>query len=347
MRCTISLRSNKKGLAWKLFVKKRSIFLQNGVKFAIKYIFLQANEPKPTVRKSSKQSNKTMKLDGRRESENFEDRRGMSGGQMAGLGIGGMIIVGLITLLMGGNPLEVVQQMGGMQGGEEQQQEVTFSPEEEAQAKFCRQILASTEDVWSAVFRQMGKTYTPPTLVLFSGQVQTNCGGATSAVGPFYCSADQKLYIDLSFFKQMETQLNSGGDFARAYVIAHEVGHHVENLLGILGKCHAQMQQSNKTKANQLSVRLELLADYYAGVWGDYEDQNFNSIDDSDIRDAINCAQHIGDNYLQEKAQGYSQPESFTHGTSAQRMKWLRLGLTSGRMGANYFPTFEGDYSSL
>ena len=285
-----------------------------------------------------------MKLDGRRESENFEDRRGMSGGQMAGLGIGGMIIVGLITLLMGGNPLEVVQQMGGMQGGEEQQQEVTFSPEEEAQAKFYRQILASTEDVWSAVFRQMGKTYTPPTLVLFSGQVQTNCGGATSAVGPFYCSADQKLYIDLSFFKQMETDLKSPGEFPRAYVIAHEVGHHVENLLGILGKAHSQMSQTNQKQANQISVRLELLADYYSGVWAHYEDEAFGSLDETDMREAINCAQHIGDNYLQEQSQGYSQPESFTHGTSDQRMRWLKRGYQTGDMNVT---TFTGSYSDL
>ena len=290
-----------------------------------------------------------MRLDGRRESENFEDRRGMSTGMKAGIGgIGGIIMVVLFSLLGGGNlNLGDILQQVGTQQMEQPTGEYVSTPEEEAQVKFCKQVLASTEDVWTEVFRRMGKTYTPPTIVFFTNSVQSACGGATSAVGPFYCSGDQKLYIDLSFFKQMETQLNSGGDFARAYVIAHEVGHHVENLLGILGKCHAQMQQSSKAKANQLSVRLELLADYYAGVWGYYEDQNFNSIDDSDIRDAINCAQHIGDNYLQEKAQGYSQPESFTHGTSTQRMKWLRLGLTSGRMGANYFPTFEGDYSSL
>ena len=290
-----------------------------------------------------------MRLDGRRESENFEDRRGMSTGMKAGIGgIGGIIMVVLFSLLGGGNlNLGDILQQVGTQQMEQPTGEYVSTPEEEAQVKFCKQVLASTEDVWTEVFRRMGKTYTPPTIVFFTNSVQSACGGATSAVGPFYCSGDQKLYIDLSFFKQMETQLNSGGDFARAYVIAHEVGHHVENLLGILGKCHAQMQQSSKAKANQLSVRLELLADYYAGVWGYYEDQNFNSIDDSDIRDAINCAQHIGDNYLQEKAQGYSQPESFTHGTSAQRMKWLRLGLTSGRMGTNYFPTFEGDYSSL
>lgn len=291
-----------------------------------------------------------MRLDGRRESDNFEDRRGMSTGMKAGIGgIGGIIMVVLFSLLSGGNLNlgDVLQQVGTQQMEQTADGEYKATPEEEAQVKFCKQVLASTEDVWSEVFRRMGKTYTPPTIVFFTNSVQSACGGATSAVGPFYCSGDQKLYIDLSFFKQMETQLNSGGDFARAYVIAHEVGHHVENLLGILGKCHSQMQRSNKVTSNQLSVRLELLADYYAGVWGYYEDLNFNSIDDNDIRDAINCAQHIGDNYLQEKSQGYSQPESFTHGTSAQRMKWLRQGLTTGKMGANYFPTFEGDYNSL
>ncbi|MBR6181413.1 MAG: zinc metallopeptidase [Prevotella sp.] len=288
-----------------------------------------------------------MDLDGRRESENFEDRRGMSGGTMAGMGIGGMIIIGLIALLMGGNPLEVIQSTGGLGSmtGQEENTEQTYSPEEEAQVKFCKQILASTEDVWSAVFRkEFNAQYTPPTLVIFKNSVQTNCGGATSAVGPFYCSADQKLYLDLSFFKQMETQLKSGGDFARAYVIAHEVGHHVENLLGILGKTHAQMQRSNSKQSNQLSVRLELLADYYAGVWAHYENRAFQSLDDTDMKEAINCAQHIGDNYLQEQSQGYSQPESFTHGTSEQRMRWLKRGFQTGDMQTT---TFSGSYSDL
>ena len=288
-----------------------------------------------------------MDLDGRRESENFEDRRGMSGGTMAGMGIGGMIIIGLIALLMGGNPLEVIQSTGGLGSmtGQEENTEQTYSPEEEAQVKFCKQILASTEDVWSAVFRkEFNAQYTPPTLVIFKNSVQTNCGGATSAVGPFYCSADQKLYLDLSFFQQMETQLKSGGDFARAYVIAHEVGHHVENLLGILGKAHSQMSQTNQKQANQISVRLELLADYYAGVWAHYEDEAFGSLDETDMREAINCAQHIGDNYLQEQAQGYSQPESFTHGTSEQRMRWLKRGYQTGDMNVT---TFSGSYSDL
>ena len=289
-----------------------------------------------------------MDLDGRRESENFEDRRGMSGSTMAGMGIGGMIIIGLITLLMGGNPLDVIQQTGGlgsMTGSQEESTEQTYSPEEEAQVKFCKQILASTEDVWSAVFRkEFNAEYTPPTLVIFKNSVQTNCGGATSAVGPFYCSADQKLYLDLAFFKQMETQLKSGGDFARAYVITHEVGHHVENLVGILGKAHSQMQRLNSAQSNQISVRLELLADYYAGVWAHYEDEAFGSLDETDMKEAINCAQHIGDNYLQEQAQGYSQPESFTHGTSDQRMRWLKRGYKTGDMRTT---TFSGSYSDL
>ena len=289
-----------------------------------------------------------MDLDGRRESENFEDRRGMSGSTMAGMGIGGMIIIGLITLLMGGNPLDVIQQTGGlgsMTGSQEESTEQTYSPEEEAQVKFCKQILASTEDVWSAVFRkEFNAEYTPPTLVIFKNSVQTNCGGATSAVGPFYCSADQKLYLDLAFFKQMETQLKSGGDFARAYVIAHEVGHHVENLVGILGKAHSQMQRLNSAQSNQISVRLELLADYYAGVWAHYEDEAVGSLDETDMKEAINCAQHIGDNYLQEQAQGYSQPESFTHGTSDQRMRWLKRGYKTGDMRTT---TFSGSYNDL
>ena len=288
-----------------------------------------------------------MDLDGRRESENFEDRRGMSGGTIAGMGIGSMIIIGLIALLMGGNPLDVIQSTGGLGNvtGQEESTEQTYSPEEEAQVKFCKQILASTEDVWSAVFRkEFNAEYTPPTLVIFKGSVQTNCGGATSAVGPFYCSADQKLYLDLSFFKQMDTQLKSGGDFARAYVIAHEVGHHVENLLGILGKAHSQMQRVNSTQSNQISVRLELLADYYAGVWAHYEDRAFNSLDDTDMKEAINCAHNIGDNYLQEQSQGYSQPESFTHGTSDQRMRWLKKGYQTGNMQTT---TFTGNYKDL
>ena len=197
-------------------------------------------------------------------------------------------------------------------------------------AKFSKQILAGTEDVWAQEFKKIGRTYEPPKMVLYTGSVQTGCGGGQSSMGPFYCSADQCLYIDLSFFSSMKQQLGADGDFAYAYVIAHEVGHHVEYLLGTLGKVHQQMSKLSAAEANKLSVRLELLADFYAGVWAYHDNKMFGSIEDGDLEEAIRCAQVIGDNYLQEKARGYSQPETFTHGTSKQRMKWLKLGLETG-----------------
>ena len=189
----------------------------------------------------------------------------------------------------------------------------------------------------------MGRTYTPPILVLFTSSVQSACGGATSEVGPFYCSADQKLYIDLSFFSTMKKSLGADGDFAYAYVIAHEVGHHVEYLLGILDKAHQQMNGMSKADANKISVRLELLADYYAGVWAHYDNEEYQSLEDGDIEEAIRCAEVIGDNYLQEKARGYSQPESFTHGTSKQRMKWLKLGIQTGDMNVTTFDKSDAE----
>ena len=290
-----------------------------------------------------------MRLDGRRESNNVEDRRGMSTGAKAGIGgIGGIIMIALFTLLSGGNLGDVignVVQQGALGSVQEEQVEGQrqFTAEEEELAKFSRQILAGTEDVWTEVFRKMGRTYTPPTLVLFTSQVNSACGTVSAAVGPFYCSGDQKLYIDLSFFTTMRQQLGAGGDFSYAYVIAHEVGHHVENLLGILGKAHQQMNQSNKVNANKISVRLELLADYYAGVWAHYDDQKYNSLEDGDVEEAVDCAQKIGDNYLQKKSQGYVQPESFTHGTSAQRMRWLSLGIEKGDMSITTFNVSEAN----
>ncbi len=278
-----------------------------------------------------------MKLNGRRESTNVDDRRrsGISSAGMGGLGIGGLVVVALITWMMGGNPLDVVQtvatqQMTNVTTQTENGRE--FTPEEEELAKFSRQILAGTEDVWTQVFKDMGREYVPPRMVLYTGSVQTGCGNGQSAMGPFYCSADQCLYIDLSFFTSMKSQLGADGDFAYAYVIAHEVGHHVEYLLGTLDKAHQQMSRLSKADANRVSVRLELLADFYAGVWAYHDNKEFASLEDGDIEEAINCAQKIGDNYLQEKARGYSTPESFTHGTSKQRMKWLKLGLTTGDM---------------
>ena len=278
-----------------------------------------------------------MKLTGRRESTNVDDRRrsGLSSAGIGGMGIGGLVIVALITWVMGGNPLDVVQQVATQQMTNVTTQTENgreFTPEEEELAKFSRQILAGTEDVWTEVFREMGKEYVPPRMVLYTGAVQTGCGNGQSSMGPFYCSADQCLYIDLSFFTSMKQQLGADGDFAYAYVIAHEVGHHVEYLLGILDKAHQQMSHASKTDANRISVRLELLADFYAGVWAYHDNKQFSSLEDGDIEEAIDCAQKIGDNYLQEKARGYSTPESFTHGTSKQRMKWLKLGLTTGDM---------------
>ncbi|MDY6248920.1 MAG: neutral zinc metallopeptidase [Prevotella sp.] len=290
-----------------------------------------------------------MRLDGRRESQNVEDRRGMSTGTKAGLGIGGIIMVALMAWITGGNPLQAVMQEVVQNGGigtvqeEQMDGQREFTEEEQQLAKFSRQVLAATEDVWTEVFHQMGRKYQPPTLVLFTNRVNSACGTASSAVGPFYCSGDQKLYIDLSFFTTMKKQLGADGDFSYAYVIAHEVGHHVENLLGILGQAHQQMSKTDKVSANKISVRLELLADYYAGVWAHYDDQEYNSLEAGDIEEAIDCAQKIGDNYLQKKAQGYVQPESFTHGTSAQRQKWLSLGIKTGDMRTTTFGIPESD----
>ena len=273
-----------------------------------------------------------MDLSGRRGSTNVDDRRGKSGGKVAGIGIGGAIIAALIALFMGGDPTEVVQQLGTQQASTE----YVPSEQEEQFRVFAEQILASTEDVWNAEFQRMGRRYEPPTLVLFHGSVQSGCGSASSSMGPFYCSADKCVYLDLDFFNEMPKSLGAGGDFAYAYVIAHEVGHHVENLLGILGPAHEKMARLSTTEKNKVSVRIELLADFYAGVWGYHENKMFGSLEDGDIEEAINAAQKIGDDYLQKNARGYATPESFTHGTSAQRMQWLKKGLTTGDMSGGY-----------
>ena len=282
-----------------------------------------------------------MKLTGRRESSNVEDRRGMSGGAKAGIGgIGAVIVAALFAWMSGGDPLSA-----GLQAAQQQMSartetvdEQNFTEEEQQLATECKQILASTEDVWSKVFQEMGRTYEPPTLVLFTNQVNSACGSASAAVGPFYCSGDQKLYIDLSFFTQMKRQLGvEGNTFAYAYVIAHEIGHHVEYSLGILGKAHQAMSQTDKVSANQISVRLELLADYYAGVWAHYEDAMNHSMEYGDLEKGLELAKAIGDDWLQKKAQGRATPESFTHGTSEQRKRWLRRGFETGDMQTSTF----------
>ena len=275
-----------------------------------------------------------MRLDGRRESSNVEDRRGMSGSKKAGLGIGGIIIAMAIAYFTGGNPLEAgmqaAQQSMGQNTEVSEGQQREFTEEEQALAKFSTQILAGTEDVWTKIFKEQGATYQVPTMVLYTDGTATACGQGSAAMGPFYCSGDQKLYIDLSFFTTMKKQLGADGDFAYAYVIAHEVGHHVEYLTGTLQKVHEQMNRLSQTEANKLSVRLELLADFYAGVWAHHDNKMFRSLEDGDIEEAINCAEVIGDDYLQKKARGYAVPESFNHGTSKQRMKWFKLGLETG-----------------
>jgi len=263
-----------------------------------------------------------------------EDRRGMSGGKKAGLGIGGIIIAMAIAYFTGGNPLEAgmqaAQQSMGQNTEVSEGQQREFTEEEQALAKFSTQILAGTEDVWTKIFKEQGATYQVPTMVLYTDGTATACGQGSAAMGPFYCSGDQKLYIDLSFFTTMKKQLGADGDFAYAYVIAHEVGHHVEYLTGTLQKVHEQMNRLSQTEANKLSVRLELLADFYAGVWAHHDNKMFRSLEDGDIEEAINCAEVIGDDYLQKKARGYAVPESFNHGTSKQRMKWFKLGLETG-----------------
>ena len=283
-----------------------------------------------------------MRLDGRRVSGNVRDIRG-KGGKAAGIGIGGVIVIGLITLLMGGNPLEVLNMVSTGEGYTE-----TYTPtaEEEELATFAKQILAGTEDVWTDIFKQMGLRYEPPTLVLFSGSVQSGCGGATASTGPFYCSADKSVYLDLSFFTSMKKEFGTAGDFAYAYVIAHEVGHHVQNLLGTLRQAHTAMSQAaSQAESNKISVRLELQADFYAGVWAHHDNEMFNSLEPGDIEEGIAIASRIGDDYLQKQARGYAVPDSFNHGTSAQRVRWLKRGFEKGD--PEYGDTFSPDYNRL
>ncbi len=285
-----------------------------------------------------------MRLEGRRESKNVDDRRGRTA-KTAGLGIGGLIIVGIIALFMGGDPSSVLRQMASSNMQTTENTEYVPTAEEQELAKFASQILAGTEDVWTAEFKKMGRTYTPPKLVLFKGSVQSGCGGATSSTGPFYCSADQSVYLDLEFFSSMKQQLGADGDFAYAYVIAHEVGHHVQNLLGTLGEAHQLMSRVSEKESNQISVRLELQADYYAGVWAYHDNEMFGSLEDGDIEEGLNVASKIGDDYLQKKARGYSVPDSFNHGTSAQRSRWLKKGLMTGSVKGG--DTFSPAYANL
>ncbi|NMC27350.1 MAG: metalloprotease [Syntrophomonadaceae bacterium] len=268
-----------------------------------------------------------MEWKGRRASTNVEDRRGMSAKGVIGGGIGTIVIL-LLYLLLGGNPADIVNQSQLNTGKTSTYQE---TPEEKEMAEFAAVVLAETEDTWTQLFRQQGLTYLYPTLVLFSGSVQSACGVAGSSTGPFYCSGDQKIYLDLSFFSDMEKQLQASGDFAQAYVIAHEVGHHVQNQLGVLEQVNAMRSQVSQTQFNDLSVRLELQADYYAGVWAHYANR-MQLLEPGDLEEAMNAASAVGDDRIQKRSQGYVVPDSFTHGTSQQRQRWFYKGYQSGSM---------------
>jgi predicted metalloprotease len=301
-----------------------------------------------------------MEWKGRRQSDNVEDQRGASmggsplgrgggfripigggGRRGGGIGIGGLVVILIICWITGINPLTLLSGGDiGLDGGGGTQQAQQRTPADDEMTAFVRTVLADTEDTWKGIFQASGQTYQDPTLVLFSGQVRSACGFASSASGPFYCPGDRKLYLDTAFFQELSQRFDASGDFAEAYVIAHEVGHHVQNLIGVLPKFNQMRQRMNETEANAMSVRVELQADCFAGVWGKHTDQK-GLLSEGDLQEALNAAQQIGDDTLQKRSQGYVVPESFNHGTSAQRMRWFKRGFDSGD--TNACDTFSGD----
>jgi predicted metalloprotease len=264
---------------------------------------------------------------GRRESDNVEDRRGMGGGRMAAGGGIGAIIIGILYFILGGNPSDLPNQGSPLQ---QTQSSVTRSPEEEKLASFSRVVLADTEDVWGEIFKENGETYSLPKLVLFTQQTQSGCGFSSAATGPFYCPEDEKVYIDLSFFNELNTRFHAPGEFAMAYVIAHEVGHHIQKLMGTFDKVEQQKRNLSQTGYNKLSVNLELQADFYAGVWANHDEKMKHVLQSGDIESALNAANAIGDDRLQQQSKGYVVPDAFTHGTSKQRMYWFKKGYDTG-----------------
>ncbi|MBK7650383.1 MAG: neutral zinc metallopeptidase [Flammeovirgaceae bacterium] len=272
-----------------------------------------------------------MQWRGRRQSGNVDDQRGSGGGGFGGLpikgGIGIVIVIVVLGLITGQNPLSLLQQIP-MDSGPSVSQSTPYqsTPEEQELVDLVGVVLADTEDVWNKLLDD----YREPHLTIFNGTVQSSCGNADASTGPFYCSADERVYIDLSFYKELESRFNAPGDFAQAYVIAHEVGHHVQHLLGITDKVHEMKGQLNEAEYNKLSVKLELQADFLAGVWAHHADAMFNIIEAGDFDEAMNAASAIGDDRLQKQAQGYVVPDSFTHGTSAQRQRWFRKGYETG-----------------
>jgi len=270
-----------------------------------------------------------MKWQGREGSGNVEDRRGMSKGRMVAGGGIGTIIIFLIVLLLGGDPVKLIDNLQQGSPAAETGQ-VTSSPEEDAMVQFVSVLLKDTETVWSRIFEESGAEYRQPKLVLFRDEVQSACGFASAASGPFYCPGDERVYIDLSFCDHLKTKFGAYGDFAIAYVIAHEIGHHVQNQLGILEKVNSQRSRLSEKKANQLTVRLELQADFLSGMWAHYAGEMLNTLEAGDIDEAANAAVSVGDDNLQMKYQGRIIPDAFTHGTSAQRKEWFLKGWESG-----------------
>jgi uncharacterized protein len=291
-----------------------------------------------------------MRLDDQRESDNIEDRRGdgggggSSGGLSFGggrLGLGSIVVALAASYFLGINPMTVLNMLGG--GGmpvvEQNAPRARQVPANDPMTHFVSKVLASTEDTWTEVFRANGRQYEKPRLVLFNGATPTACGTGQTAMGPFYCPGDRKVYIDLAFYRELQDRFHAPGEFAQAYVIAHEVGHHVQNLLGIADKVHAAQQRSGKVEANALSVRMELQADCFAGVWGKRTDTMKKILDPGDLESALTAASAIGDDRLQQQAQGRIVPESFTHGSSAQRMHWFKAGFETGDI--NQCNTFD------
>lgn len=274
-----------------------------------------------------------MLFKGRRQSSNIEDRRGMSTGRKVGVG-GGIVtvIIALVVMLLGGDPREVLQMMETQQATTETVSDYQPTAHEQELAEFVSVTLADTEDVWHKLFESSGLTYREPTLVLFSGAAESACGFAQSATGPFYCPGDEKVYIDLNFLEEMQQKLGAQGDFAMAYIVAHEVGHHVQKLLGVLDQVHGLRGQVSEAKYNDQNVRLELQADFYAGIWAHHAQKMKNILETGDIEEAMNAAQAVGDDRIQMQSQGYVVPDSFTHGTSEQRRTWFRKGFETGNV---------------
>ena len=286
-----------------------------------------------------------MKWENGRESSNVEDERGSGGNSGSGVGRGmarggiGVVLIAIVAMFLGVDPSMVLGLLGGGDGqappAQQQRQGQVSAPAPptgDTQAKFVSVVLADTEDTWNALFKQAGNQYREPKLVLFRGSINSACGHAQAAMGPFYCPGDQKVYIDLSFYDDLKTRFRAPGEFAQAYVVAHEIGHHVQNLLGISAKMDAQRQRLSETEYNKLSVKLELQADCLAGIWAHHANRTRHILEQGDVESALNAATAIGDDRLQQQSRGYVTPESFTHGSSAQRVRWFRKGLETGQI---------------